>query len=381
MTVQIYGDESGFTGNNLLHKDQPYFVFATVAISAGEADDLVRRVVRDFGVASPELKGQKLLQYARGRKAIAEIFRVLEGRMKTATFEKRYSLAAKFFEYIFEPSLADNNALFYTLKFHLFIANLLHIHFTQKARYAEEIFAEFERFMRSLDESKLIYATSELLYPSRPPALELIAAFTTANISSVRTELESLRGTETGKWILDLTSTALYTLLCEWGETCDAMEVFCDESKPLATNPAMISGMVGRTVKAYHTLFGEKRGVTFNLVKEVEFVRSVNTPGIQLADVVASATRALATTPKDRDWDILRHGVINAMGRCAVVPELEYIDLEQPIVRRNYLILQELVRRSVRREPLLPDMANFAVAATEAVGLTTSDLGAPVFEK
>ncbi|MFI5224518.1 MAG: DUF3800 domain-containing protein, partial [Nitrospirales bacterium] len=304
--MQIYGDESGFTGNNLLHAEQPYFSFGTVAVEDPEAREIVSRTVRAYGITSPELKGQKLLQFARGRKAIKEIFTSLRGRVKAAVFEKRYTLAGKFFEYVFEPPLAANNALFYRLRFHLFIANLLYLHFTQKSRYAEEIFAEFERFMRTLDPAKLVYTTTNLLSPERPPVLELVAAFTAANLESVQEELDSLRGTDTGKWVLDVTSTALYSLLCEWGDEHDVLDVFCDDSKPLANNPVFTAAMVGRTDKGYHTLFGERRPVTFNLLREVQFVRSVDTAGIQLADVVASATRAVFTNPLDSELDPLR---------------------------------------------------------------------------
>jgi hypothetical protein len=378
-TVQIYGDESGFTGNNLLHREQPFFVYGTVAIEPAGARELVDRIVRDFDIASLELKGHRLLKFARGRKAAAAIIEALTGRSKTAVFEKRYALAAKFFEYVFEPPLAAGNALFYKLKFHLFIANLLYLHFAQKARYAEEIFAEFEGFMRTLDESRLVYSTSDLLFPRRPPVLELVAGFTVANIGSVREELDSLRGTDTGKWVLDLTSTALYSLLGEWGEIHECLEVFCDESKPLATNAAITSAMVGRTDKAYHTLFGERRPVTFNLLREVEFVRSVDTPGIQLADVVASATRAVVSNPRDRELDALREGVAAALGNCVVVPDLDIVDLESPLAKRHYLLLQELVRRSMSKEPLLERMSEFVLTTTRALGLPLPTNDEPMF--
>jgi hypothetical protein len=66
----IYGDETGFSGNNLLDESQPYFVYCTVAVSHERAGDLVNQAKRDFRLDNPELKGQKLVRHARGRKAI-----------------------------------------------------------------------------------------------------------------------------------------------------------------------------------------------------------------------------------------------------------------------------------------------------------------------
>jgi hypothetical protein len=37
MTTKIFCDDAGFTGDNLLHLDQPYFGYAAVAIEPAEA--------------------------------------------------------------------------------------------------------------------------------------------------------------------------------------------------------------------------------------------------------------------------------------------------------------------------------------------------------
>jgi hypothetical protein len=57
--VQIYCDESGFSGNNLLNREQPYFVLGTVAIPSEEAADLVAKIRTDFRLQGAELKGEE----------------------------------------------------------------------------------------------------------------------------------------------------------------------------------------------------------------------------------------------------------------------------------------------------------------------------------
>lgn len=134
--TRLFCDESGFTGPDLLGPS-PYFTYASVAIEDDEAKELVQRIIRDYRVQGLELKGRKLLQFARERRAVADIFNVVEGRVRTAVFEKRFALACKLYEYVFEPVLASHSSIFYALRFHLFIANLMYLHFLMKGRYAE----------------------------------------------------------------------------------------------------------------------------------------------------------------------------------------------------------------------------------------------------
>jgi hypothetical protein len=74
---EIYCDESGFTGNNLLDKATPFFAYATVAVSHEEAKEFVERVIKDYKVQNCELKFQKLIKYSRGKQAITHILKKL----------------------------------------------------------------------------------------------------------------------------------------------------------------------------------------------------------------------------------------------------------------------------------------------------------------
>ena len=370
----IFCDESGYTGGDLLQRNDLYFSFAAVSIPEEEARELVSRLRKDYYVQSDELKGRLLLRYAKGRRAVAEVFKQLNGRHKTAVFEKRYSLACKFFEYIFEPVLATHSLVFYALRFHIFIANLLYLHFKQKARYAEDIFVEFQEFMRGFDGASFKILTSKLHLPGMPPVLELIGAFVVANMESVREEIETVAGVG-GKWTLDLSSTALQSLLGEWAETHDALDVTCDESKPLAHSKPIHDLMVGNTNKAYSHIFGEKRRITYNLSRPIQSAKSADCAGIQLADVVAAATAAVFEVPGSQDHDGFRDAAIAGLVSSVVVlPVLDDIDLNEPSVVRNALILKELVRRSVSGLPILPDAAEYALQVTRAMELPLPEL-------
>jgi len=147
---EIYCDEHGYSGNYLMDREQPYFVYASVAIKESAAKDIVAATKKDFGIQGEELKGRALVKYNRGRKAISRILSLLSGSIKVSISDKKYALACKFFEYIFEPTFASQSSLFYSIGFHRFIANILYLHFTARSAHAEDIFEDFERLMREM---------------------------------------------------------------------------------------------------------------------------------------------------------------------------------------------------------------------------------------
>jgi hypothetical protein len=53
--LTIFCDESGFTGQDLLNPDQPYFSYSSVLIDPEEAQQLVAQATADFRLGN-ELK-------------------------------------------------------------------------------------------------------------------------------------------------------------------------------------------------------------------------------------------------------------------------------------------------------------------------------------
>lgn len=174
---EIFCDESGFSGNNLLYQQQPFFTYASIAISNEEAAECVAKLIKDYGVQGGELKGANLVKFSKGRKAISTVLSRYQEQIKVTVYDKKYALACKFFEYIFEPTIATVNSMFYSIHFHRFISNVLHMHFKSEARYAEEMFADFQSFMRDFDDKNTNYLFSPNRLPEISPVLESIKAF------------------------------------------------------------------------------------------------------------------------------------------------------------------------------------------------------------
>jgi hypothetical protein len=353
---EIYCDESGFTGNNLLDEQTPFFVYATVAVSHEEAKDFVDKVRKDYKVQASELKFQNLIKHSKGRQAIGNILETFSIRAKVAVYDKKFSLACKFYEYIFEPTVGNKNTIFYNLGFHKFISNLLYLHFQQKSDYAEKIFEDFYNLMKNKDDDGLIYLFSSSAPSHISPELEAFRTFCIHQRDVIMAELDSLKGTDTGKWILELTHSSLFLLLGRWGEEFDQLEVFCDASKPLKEQGQIFQGMVSKDEKLFMELAGKQHPISFNLASAPQLVDSQSHPGIQIADVLAGTWAYVFRENSMGNYDAYPTDWKNHVLRCmsqAVVPELEHLDWGEVSVKRNYLVLEELSNRSIKNIPLL----------------------------
>lgn len=365
---EIYCDESGFTGNNLLDKSTPFFSYAAVATNQAEAQLFVEEITKEYRVQADELKFQKLVRYNRGRRAITEVLKTFSSQTKVSIYHKKYSLACKFFEYIFEPAIASQSSIFYNIGFHRFIAHLLYFYFEQRNEYAESIFENFLNMMREMNDERLMSVFIQQAPSESWSALSLVKEFCICQRTAINSELDSLRGSGTGKWILDLTDSSLTSLLADWGQECKQMRVFCDRSKPLEEEHPVYRAMVNNDKKLFMELDGEEHPLTYNLVDVPRMVDSKNHPGIQIADIFAGAftfvygQRLKGNCDYPNEWTGY---LIDSMGGSSVMPDFDNLDFKDIRVKRNYLLLQELTERSSKGLSLLNNIDVFLSGLTQ----------------
>lgn len=356
---EIYCDESGFTGNDLLNKSQPYFTYASIAIRNEEAKAFVKQLISDFNIQGGELKGQRLLKYNKGKKTITKILENYHNKIQVSVFHKTYNLACKFFEYIFEPVIQKNNLLFYKIGFHKFISNILYLELKARSQYAEDIFDEFEKFIRRFDISELRFLSSSIVLPNISPILDDIKSFYLYNQRAIIEEIDSLRSYGVGKWALDLTDTALFNQLAEWGLRFDQLDVYCDKSDPLEHKKEMFMVMINREEKLYNTLLDKTRPLTFNLVREIQFVDSKSFPGIQIADTIAATFAYIFGGGNDDYINEWRKYLPYSLSPISVLPEIDKVDLNTLSAKINVLLLKEVVFRSKKFMPILDGLPEF----------------------
>lgn len=339
----IYCDEAGFTGNNMLDAQQPMFTYASVAMDQTEARDLIVHIRQRHHIQARELKGKDLARSSAGRAVILDTLQLMRGRYLVTAYDKKLSLACKFFEYVFEPVLARNNSLFYQNDFHKFIATLVYMTFRCNEEPIVEIITQFQRFMRSLNpqDAPIIFDGKTSDIDMREP-LTNIAYFIDGYRDIILQESDHIHN-----WVLDLSISALWSHLAHWGDRFDILDVLCDDSKSLRDFAPVLDVMVNRPDKERVTICGKERPVTFNIVRPVEFGSSLEEPGLQLADVASSALlQARKRLSEEWAYSVLDEIEQHRHEDC-ILPDPSYMDLTTPGCVVNARILHELGLRAI----------------------------------
>ncbi len=365
----IYFDESGFTGNNLLDPAQPVFAYAGVAVDPADAFSLHSEMITRFQLQGDELKGKNLVQSNRGRKAISWLLSECKNNTLVTISNKNFALAGKFYEYVFEPVLRYNNALFYAVGFHRFIATLLYVLFEAKGEHARQILDNFEALMRTKDLSFLrqLLNPEGLVISFRNP-LDQILTFGLCHIDKIKEEINGLSEIDgVSRWALELTTTSLFWLLSLWSERFDTIEVCCDQSKPLYENQSAFDAMVGRTDRVYMKLGNQpEMALTYNLASPIVFLDSKESAGIQIADVITGSIAHAYKNPEEdysKEWLGFAESMFTPL---CILPNLEDINLKKREPFINGLILHELLTRTLESRSLFTDMEEYIATMRRA---------------
>ncbi|MBN9489831.1 MAG: DUF3800 domain-containing protein [Alphaproteobacteria bacterium] len=361
-------DEAGFTGPRMLDDDQPVFAYTAIDLTPEEAQAIVDSVRARHRVQAPELKAQLLRKRQNWGEIAIEVARQVEGRAMIMVCDKRLNLGGKTFEYLFEPVLQDNSLLFYRHDLHRFVTNAVHraLHATGEPPHAMAV--ELERFMRSFkpEDAPHLFA-GRTTGDDSAAVLSCILRFARGYAGVIAERTANLRAEEdlTGKWTLDLTTTALHSLiLFGWGHRYPRIDVLCDDSKPLRAMAHVFDGWVGREggVKIPSPRDQAEVELRGNLAGPIRFGSSAEHPTIQIADVLSGASADFVRAPQNpamAGWGpfLGRH-----IHRDHILPDAELIDTRQLGPRVNLAVLHELARRADLAVDPLTDMGEFYAA-------------------
>jgi hypothetical protein len=369
---QLFFDESGFTGPNLLDDRQSHFVYAGLAVNSEEADTVVARLAKDHRLGKGELKYTNLIASENGRRAISETVNIYSERTKIAVFHKTFALAGKFFEYVFEPVLAPNSLPFYESNFHRFIQQYIYMEMLAVPNSKEWIL-DFQDWVRRGDHGRLEQLVKRL--GKGEGLIAMIRDFVAGYRQEIMGEIEGLRR-DTGEmnpWILDLTTTALFNLLTDFGAEYRQIDVVCDEAAPLKTNAPFFNVMIDRTDRPTIALGGATRPVTFNLKQEIRLMSSKTVAGLQLADLCAGAVANVLNGPTHSHRDAThshRDEWIEKLGPGIVIAVLpSWDEVNEPASHRAFAhklalhALADCARKGIRPIPNLGHVIAFAKLA------------------
>ncbi len=349
--LDLFLDESGFTGSRLLDADQPVFAYASVAIEEQRAWEILDRARKDHPVQMPELKAQKLLSSDRGRSLVAQVLAEIEGRYSFIIQNKRVVLCGKLFEYVFEPIFQFSPELLYQKNFHRFVAMYCFINSVDEI--GEETLVQFESYMRSLDPSNapLLFDPEASAHLPEDHPLKLVLRFANGYRDIIVADNARLRTTtpDKGKYVLDVSAAGLWSLLNHWGQRKRPMRVVCDDSKPIAALlPSFIDEGKEFAIRRAVALGGSPEQFGWDLAEPVALTDSRGSPGLQIADLIASTATRVA---KDRDESSeLAKALDRHIHSHSIGTDLAPVRLGTREADVNWLVLMELAERADRRD-------------------------------
>ena len=320
--LDIACDEAGFTGSDLLAKDQRYFAFASVAVSDAEAAGMIAKVRADHSITMPELKASKLLGSSRGRKAVAALMQACEGRYILSVHDKLMALCANLFEFIYEPVFKHNPWLLYQKNMHRFVSMFTYMWLSEHESAGTE--HPFESILR------FAYGYRHIIIPDNANLRTIVPA-------SI-------------PWTLDLSTTCLWAHLNHWGRTGKLLSVQCDESKPLKVSADSMTGDENDPGIRRARQQGHKQPLGWKLLQPIAFVDSQQHPSIQLADVLAGSAVACLSGRLPKGSDVIVEGVAeHGMGQ-SILPDYDHVNLENREVAVNAVIAYGLAERAEKGE-------------------------------
>lgn len=352
-------DESGFTGPNMLGDDQPVFAYAAVELSAEEAAELIAEIRdgRKPVIQAAELKASSLKRRGDWPQIADLVLKRMEGRYSFLVANKRLALAGKAFEYLMEPVLEDNNGIFYAAGLHRLVAGAVYRSFETVGGPAEDIARQFERFMRTFDpgDAPAVFdAAGEV--PADARVLRELLRFARGYAETIKARNQHLRDdAETSKWVLDLTSTSLMSLLINgFGPKHRQLEVLCDESKPLQGIAPEFDAFIDND--ADFPLHGGNRMVLgrLNLSGPIRFGQSHDNPTLQIADLIAGLAAQLYGRNPPEDLIGFKPQLDRHLHEDHILPETAG-DSQMSEVQKeaNMIVLRHLAARAeLKADPL-----------------------------
>ena len=306
----LYFDESGYTGNNLLDTTQPTFCYLGLDCTP-ELQNAFISLKSNYKYSNTEVKGTNVVKHTVGQKLLRELWLLCAEKTKFFLVDKKFALAAKMFEYVYEPVFADHNVIIYNSGFHIFFTNFLYWnYFTKSDASAESIFANFQEFIKE-GKKKIDFVNSIKPVPKEDDPLYSFFKFCQLYKDKIASDITFTDSFET--WILDVTDTGLFSLLTAFeGDSIEPLQVVCDDSKPVTAFKDFLDIEVGDTRKLYAGIREHKQGINFNLADKVKMESSKNCIPLQIADFLAASV-IYAYNKDDEFAKDIRNIAVNCM--------------------------------------------------------------------
>jgi hypothetical protein len=351
--MDVFLDEAGYTGSDLINADQPVFILASTVVEAAEARALLDSC---FGSPQSEVKYFKRAKRPRGQRQILEFLRALRldlRRVAFFSFHKEYLLLTNLIDYWLEPMMFEDGVNLYERGGNLALANVCYLTFG--ACLGREGRRELLRRFQVMTRDRTRFAFHNF-WDSLRQAMnehELIQqALGALAIAEHRLGYEHLNGLPAH--MLDVADLGLLQTVDHWRTQLPGQEftLFHDRSTMLERqrefweailDPANPAAVVGQ----------DRRTITFPLpVRGLRLEDSHELAQLQVVDIVAGAARSIWDARVTRTSNgycdaLLDVGILNVMAggvgpTAQVTPE--DLETEGPVLGDAAGFISGLVR-------------------------------------
>jgi hypothetical protein len=299
MSTTFYLDESGHTGPNLLDHDQPVLVVASLRLEPDEADRLLQSHFPEEVAAGREVKHTNMGTKPKHQPKVLGLLKELAGRpddLKIEVVSKRYALAGKLVDLVVEPAMrADGHDLFEGRQ-NVGLASMISavLPVLVGHQVIDELLTAFYYF---------VHEGGRRRYFDLLKALNHREWKRGGHVRNIIRRAIRARGVRRLRLLskndFDLELSAAYKLLGLWApDVTGPATLYFDRTAHMSRHPEFWNGLTNTTSGLGTYRYG---GAAIGLSMQVttHFDPAKQHAGLQLADIVAGATRAYF----DALWD------------------------------------------------------------------------------
>lgn len=285
----VYLDESGNTGPDLGNLNQPVYAVASV-LDDGSWSDL------GVSAGDDELKWSALAAAPDGRERILEIVeRVTPSRVKTAIADKRYMAVAKMVDDLIEPMAQATNFDLYGTNSHRGMTDMTYVALRWLAGNdgLDQVVRTFVKMMRDRDEPSIdsFYRSLEEVGDRGHEVDEHLSFIGLTEGFAY----EEIRGASVEAFELDPCVPLVSSLAQAWTQELEVPHRFIHDTSGKLEQWQEHFSHFGRMDAVPKVIkFGDIEILVPVMTFEIQFKVSEEAPLIQIADVIAGATRYLA---------------------------------------------------------------------------------------
>jgi hypothetical protein len=149
--MNLYFDESGFTGYNLLDPQQPAFAVASTNIEPAEAEQILRTAFPRYQAS--EFKFSNIINSANepGLRTLGDTLLDMADRIFVYVMDKKFAVFAKMVDFLIEPAITNAGYDFYANGFCRKYTNYIYVglNFVAKEKFYDELVSDYLEFSRA----------------------------------------------------------------------------------------------------------------------------------------------------------------------------------------------------------------------------------------